>query len=124
MLLLKRHSQSKGRSLVKQSSRRSRFQPVELGKIDGTRVVIEAIPQEMTSFGGASMLAEIEKKVGLVKELSQRVNDDRAPHLVDHEGFDILLQRVCQTGVGFADGNDCDWLRMDAAILAALVAIR
>lgn len=105
---------------MKQSSRRSRFQPVELGKIDGTRVVIEAIPQEMTSFGGASMLAEIEKKVGLVKELSQRVNDDRAPHLVDHEGFDILLQRVCQTGVGFADGNDCDWLRMDAAILAAL----
>ncbi len=120
MLLLRQHSQSKERSLVKQSSRRSRFQPVELGKIDGIRAVLEAVPQKMTSFGGASMLAEIEKKVGLVKELSKRVNDDRAPHLVDHPGFDILLQRVCQTGVGFADGNDCDLLRMDAAILAAM----
>jgi hypothetical protein len=32
---------------------RSRFQPVELGKIDGTRAVLEAVPEAMTAFGGA-----------------------------------------------------------------------
>jgi len=105
---------------VKQSNRRSRFQPVEIGKVDGTRAVLEAIPEEMTALGGASMLAEVEKKVGLVRELSKRSNDKRAQHLIDHEAFDIFLQRVCQIGAGFADGNDCDWLRQDPGILVSL----
>lgn len=98
----------------------SRFQPVEIGKVDGTRTVIQAIPAEMTSFGGALMLAAVEKKVGLVKELSQRVHDNRAQHLIDHKKFDILLQRVSQIGTGNQGGNDCDWLRMDAGILLGL----
>lgn len=105
---------------MKQNSRRSRFVPVELGKVDGTRTVLEAVPEEMTAFGGAPMLAAVEKKVGLVKELSQRVHDNRAQHLIDHKKFDILLQRVCQIGTGNPDGNDCDWLRMDAGILLGL----
>jgi hypothetical protein len=103
-----------------QFTKGSRFQPVEIGKLDDTRAVLKAIPEEMTCFGGASMLAEIEKKVGVVKELSNRVNDGRASHLVDHKGLDILLQRVCQTAVGFPDGNDSDLLRKNPAILAAL----
>lgn len=105
---------------MRQSSRPSRFRPVEIGKVDGTRAVLEAIPEEMTAFGGVSMLAEVERKVGLVEELSKRINDNRAQHLVDHERFDILLQRACQIGAGFADGNDCDWLRKDAGILLGL----
>jgi hypothetical protein len=106
--------------LVKQSSRRSRFVPVELGKIDGTRAVLVSVPEEMTAFGGAPMLAAVEKEVGLVEELSQRVNDNRKQHLIDHKKFDILLQRTCQIGTGFADGNDCDWMRGDAGILLGL----
>lgn len=105
---------------MKQSSKRSRFQPVELGRIDGTRAVIEAVPEEMTAFGGAAMLAEAEKRVGLVKELSNLIHDNRAEHLVKHKKFDIMLQRTCQIGSGFADGNDCDWMRNDAGILLGL----
>ncbi len=105
---------------MKQSSRRSRFVPVELGKVDGTRAVLQAVPGEMTAFGGAPMLAAVEKKVGMVRELSKRVNDERVQHLVDHENFDILLQRACQIGTGFADGNDCDWLRNDPGIMLGL----
>jgi hypothetical protein len=105
---------------VKKSSQRSRFVPVELGKVDGTRVVLEAVDHEMTAFGGVPMLAKVEQKVGLVKELSRRVNDPRAQHMVDHEGFDIMLQRACQIGAGYADGNDCDWLRADAGIMLGL----
>ena len=58
---------------MKKSSRRSRFVPVELGKIEGTRVVLEAVPEPMTAFGGAPMLAAMEKKVGLVAELSELI---------------------------------------------------
>lgn len=101
-------------------SRSRRFQPVEIGKVDGIRTTVEAIPEKMTAFGGAPMLAAVEKKVGLIKELSERVNDKRAQHLVDHKKFDILLQRACQIGAGFADGNDCDWLRGDAGIVLGL----
>lgn len=102
------------------NSRCSRFKPVEIGKLDGTRAVLEAIPEEMTAFGGVPMLAAVEKEVGLVAELGELIQDGRAQHLVQHEKFDIMLQRACQIAAGFADGNDCDFLRMDAAILAAL----
>lgn len=105
---------------MKQSSKRSRFVPVELGKVDGTRAVLEAVPEEMTAYGGAPMLAAVERKVGLVAKLSELVHDDRAQHLVDHKRFDILLQRACQIGTGNPDGNDCDWLRTDVAILLGL----
>ena len=102
------------------SSKRGRFKPVEIGKVDGVRAVLEAVPEEMTAFGGAPMLAEVEKKVGLVEELSGRVHDSRVQHLVDHKKFDILLQRACQIGTGFVDGNACDWLRNDPGIMLGL----
>lgn len=105
---------------MKQGSRHSRFVPVALGKVDGTRAVLEAIPEQMTAFGGTSMLAAVEKKVGLVKALSKVVNDNRMQHLIEHKKFDILQQRVYQIGTGYADGNDCDWLRNDASILLGL----
>jgi Transposase DDE domain group 1 len=102
------------------SSRSKRFQPVEIGNIGGIRTVIEAVPEQMTVLGGAPMMAAIEKKTGLVRELSRRVNDERAQHMIDHKAFDILKQRVLQIGAGFTDGNDCDWLRGDAGILMGL----
>lgn len=54
---------TEGGFFVKQSNRRSRFQPVELGKVGGKRTVLEAVPEAMTAFGGAAMLAAVEKKL-------------------------------------------------------------
>jgi hypothetical protein len=105
---------------VKQSNRRSRFQPVELGKVGGKRTVLEAVPEAMTAFGGAAMLAAVENKVGLVARLCKLIHDNRVEHLVQHKTFDVLLQRAVQIGAGYADGNDCDWLRGDSGILQAL----
>jgi hypothetical protein len=105
---------------VAKASTLSRFRPVEIGKVDGVRTVIEAVPEPMTSLSGIPMVARVEHKVGLVKELCRRIHDKRVQHLVDHKKFDVALQRACQIAAGFADGNDCDWLRDDAAILIAL----
>jgi len=105
---------------MKHISRVSRFRPVEIGNVDSTRAVLVAVPEEMTAFGGVAMLAEIEKKVGLVAKVNDCVHDNRVQHLIQHESFDILLQRTCQIASGFADGNDCDWLRSDPGILLAL----
>jgi hypothetical protein len=82
--------------------------------------VIESVPEPMTCFAGAPMIARVERKIGLLKELAKRVHDQRLPHLTEHKTLDILLQRACQIGVGCADGNDADFLRTDPAILEAL----
>lgn len=106
--------------MSQKGTKRRRFQPVEIGKVDGVRTVIEAIPEAMTAHAGAPMIAEVERRVGLLAELAKRIADTRAQHLVDHKAYDILLQRACQIGIGFPDGNDADFLRLDPAILQAL----
>lgn len=105
---------------MKQSNKRSRFAQVELGKIDGKRTVLEAVPESMSAHAGAMMVAAVERKVGLLAELSSRINDPRAQYLVKHKAPDILMQRACQIAAGHIDCNDADWLRGDPAILAAL----
>ena len=52
--------------------------------------------------------------------MTERINDPRLQHLVDHETFDVLLQRITQIAGGYADGNDADHLRHDAVILWSL----
>lgn len=103
-----------------QLTKSERFKPVDIGNVGGTRAVLQAVQADMTAIGGAPMLAEVDRRVGLVAKLCEVVHDGRKQHLVDHKAEDILLQRVCQIGAGFSDGNDCDFLRMDPAILESL----
>ncbi len=93
-----------------------RFTPVEIGNVAGTRAVLEAVPEIMSAHAGMGMIGQIEREVGLVAKLADRINDPRLMHLVDHETDDLLLQRVTQIAAGFIDGNDADHLRFDAGI--------
>jgi hypothetical protein len=121
MLVTKQTSQHKGEVLLSQKgTRQRRFKPVEIGKVAGVRTVIEAVPEAMTAHAGAPMIAAVERKVGLLAELAKRIHDPRAQHLVDHEAKDILMQRACQIGIGYPDGNDADFLRFDPAILESI----
>ncbi len=70
--------------MVNKTSKQSRFQQVEIGKIEGRRCVLEAIPEAMTAFAGAPMIAEMEKSTELIKELSKRVSDSRALNRLRH----------------------------------------
>lgn len=112
--------QKEGFFVSKKSSKGRRFQQVEIGQIGEVRAVVEAVPEAMSAFAGVPMIAAVERKVSLIAELCKRVKDGRAKHLVDHKARDIVLQRVCQVAAGYADANDADWLRTDAAILCAL----
>ena len=106
--------------MSQKSSKRRRFQQVEIGKIDGTRTVLEAVPESMSAHAGAMMVAAVDRKVGLLADLCSRINDPRAQDLIEHEAVDILMQRACQIAAGHIDCNDADWLRDDPAILASL----
>lgn len=101
-------------------SRSKRFQQVEIGEIEGRRCVVEAAENDMSAFGGAPMIAAVERSVRLVSEICNRIKDGRAQDRVKHSAFDITLQRVCQIATGNPDGNDADWLRYDRAIVSAL----
>jgi hypothetical protein len=104
----------------KKSSKQRRFQQVEIGKIAGIRTVLEAVPESMSAHAGVMMVAAVERKVGLLAELSRLINDPRAQYLIDHKASDILMQRACQIAAGHIDGNDADWLRGDPSIVASL----
>jgi hypothetical protein len=97
-------------------STQPRFQPVEIGNLDGVRAIVQPVDEVMSAHAGIGMIGQIERKFGLVAELAERINDPRLTHLVDHTTSDILLQRVSQVAAGFTDGNDCDWLRFDSAL--------
>jgi len=105
---------------VAKDSKLSRFRPVEIGNVGGNRTIIQTTEAKLTAFGGIPMLAFVERKLGLVKMLAERVNDKRFQARVDHKRNDIILQRVIQIGAGFPDGNDCDWLARDEAVLLGL----
>jgi len=106
--------------MAQKNSKRRRFQQVEIGKIAGTRAVIEAVPEAMSAFGGAPLIAGVEKEVGLLAQLCERISDSRKQARVRHEAPDILLQRGIQIALGYPDGNDADWCRNEAAIKCAL----
>lgn len=48
-----------------QLSKSDRFKPVEIGNVGGTRAVLQAVQADMTAIGGAPMLAEVDRRVGL-----------------------------------------------------------
>lgn len=101
-------------------TRCSRFRGVEIGNVDGVRTVIEVVDEPMTALGGLPMLGKVEQRVGLVKELASRIFDFRAQNRVKHTAEGVILQRAGQIAAGFGDGNDCDWLRQDPAVLLLL----
>lgn len=120
MLVTKQTSIAEKGVLVFKNSRGSRFRPVNFDHVEDKKFVVEAVPEKMTGQAGAILISAVERKVGLVRALAGLVKDGRAQNKVRHCAFDMLVQRVCQIGVGHVDGNDCDWLRKDSAIKAAL----
>jgi len=114
------NEQEKGFFVSQKNNKRRRFEPVVIGKVAGIRTVIEAVPEAMTAFAGAPMIANMERKHGMLAELAKRIHDQRTEHLVKHKTSSILLQRACQIGLGYPDGNDADFLRFDPAILQAI----
>lgn len=101
-------------------TRCSRFREVEIGNVDGVRTVVEVVDKPMTALGGIPLLGRVEERVGLAKELASRIFDFRAEERVKHKAEDVILQRASQMAAGYGDGNDCDWLREDPAILLLL----
>ncbi|MDD3441231.1 MAG: IS1380 family transposase [Kiritimatiellae bacterium] len=88
--------------------------------INGKKVSARFDDPAVSSDGGALFLREVDSQIGLSERLANSIADMRRQSHVDHRIVDLLRQRAYQISCGYEDANDCDALRDDPAIKAAV----
>ena len=83
------------------------------------RVEAEVTGAEVTSDGGALLLAKADRRLGLTCAVARAIGDDRRRKSVVHSTLSILRQRVYALALGHEDLNDHGSLRRDTALRAA-----
>ena len=74
----------------------------------------------ITSDAGVLLLAQAERRLGIIDRLARHIPDDRNQARVVHALADILRARVLAIAAGYEDGDDLDALRHDPAFKMAL----
>ncbi|NJL73602.1 MAG: IS1380 family transposase [Candidatus Competibacteraceae bacterium] len=74
----------------------------------------------LSTFGGTPLIWMVELATGYVKQAAECIKDWRAPHLIKYKMFNLLWQRILLICAGFADTNDSNFLRHDAALKLAM----
>ena len=82
-----------------------------VGQFDGAR---------MTTDGGALLLRQADRKIGLLRRVVGCFTDGRDPERVEHSLAEMLGQRIFALALGYEDLNDHEELRRDP--LLALLA--
>jgi len=75
---------------------------------------------EITSDGGALLLRQIDRRLGLMKAIDAVIPDPRNPDYITHTQLSLLRQRVYGLSLGYADLNDHKTLRNDPALQTAV----
>jgi hypothetical protein len=83
-------------------------------EVSGKKVDVDFDGGEVTSDAGLLFLREVEKRIGVIRRVSEAVHDNRHPGYVRHEMELLFMQRVFQIIAGYEDGNDCNDLRNDS----------
>lgn len=74
----------------------------------------------MSSDAGVLLLAETDKKLGLMQAAAKCIQDPRNPLLITHSVQTMLRQRVYGLALGWEDLSDHDHLRSDIAMQTAV----
>jgi hypothetical protein len=84
------------------------------------RVVAQFDGQTMTTEGGALLLRETDRRIGLLGRVARCFSDARDPQRIEHPLEELLAQRLYALALGYEDLNDHEELRRDP--LLALLA--
>jgi Transposase DDE domain group 1 len=84
------------------------------------QVVARFEPRQMSTEGGAVLLRQTDRKIGLLKRVTQCFRDHRQPERIEHGLAELLAQRIYGLALGYEDLNDHEELRRDP--LLALLA--
>ena len=93
---------------------------MDLGKVEGSRVLVDFEGGDITSDTGFMILKEVDKKDGIINKIAGAIEDNRNKSYVVHELEALLRQRIYQIDHGYEDANDSNFMRYDPALKTAL----
>ena len=75
---------------------------------------------DITSDAGALLLRQVDRKIGLTRDLNKVLHDPRRKGSCEHTQLAMLRQRIYGLILGYEDLNDHDTLRDDLALQTAI----
>jgi hypothetical protein len=91
-----------------------------LSPVRGKPVHVTFDGGRLTSDAGVLLLAEVERRLGLVERLARRLAEPRSPDRVRHTLAEMIRFRTLLIAAGYPDADDCDALRIDPAFKMAV----
>ena len=89
---------------------------LEFHAFDRREVVGRFDAGRLTSDGGAILLREVDRRLGLTQRIADCFADYRDPRKVEHSVLEMVTQRVGGIALGYEDLNDHDALRGDSLL--------
>ena len=86
---------------------------LDFGSVEGRSIVAAFDGGEITSDGGALLLAKTNAAIRLIDRAAAAFTDRRNPDLIEHEVATMIGQRIIGEALGYPDINDHDRLRHD-----------
>jgi len=93
--------------------------PFDLPSVSRKKVSAAFDGGRITSDGGVLLLAQADRRLGIVERLAGLIADPRRADLVTHTVASILRARVLAIACGYEDENELDRLRGDPAFKLA-----
>jgi len=93
---------------------------IEFPRCRGRRVEADFAGGDISSNGGALLLALADRRFGLLSGLARRLDDERQAGKVAHQLLPLLRQRVYAVALGHEDVNDHEDLRHDLVLQTAV----
>jgi hypothetical protein len=93
--------------------------PIAFSSLGRQKVVADFNGGKITSDGGALLLREVDRHLGLIDKLDAALPDPRDPALITHQQSHMLAQRIFAIALGQEDLNDHQLLRDDPLMQVA-----
>lgn len=87
--------------------------PLTFTSSNGRQVQADFTGGQVSSDGGLLLAREVDRKLGLIRRVARRINDERQVGKVVHGAETMLRQRVMALIAGWEDLNDAQTLRQD-----------
>lgn len=88
------------------------------------QVISEFSGGDVTSDGGSLLLRQVDRKMGLTRQVAEQLSDPRRKKSCDHTLLSLLRQRVYGLALGYEDLNDHDTLRKDPGIQTSVDQVK
>jgi hypothetical protein len=88
-------------------------QPLLFQDLGARQVVADFSGGTLSSDGGALLLREVDRRLGLSRAVAECFDDQRDARFVDHELPQLVAQRLAGLALGYEDLNDHDQVRRD-----------